>query len=412
MKTNRFILPILMLGVVASFFSCKDDNDNALEEGMGKRNSDVPQEVFYHCKITNTAELLSFVERVNKGEVNLNARLMNDIDVSHDEWTPIAPIAGNASSLSGDKLASAYNGVFNGNGHRIIGLRLSDASADGAAFVGMLGTSGVVENVIFTNLDIDAGRGTATICAYSQGKLFACTALSGNVTGSADVAGVCAYNYGVIKKCYNRATVRGAETVAGICAQNRSGVLTECENTGEVVGVSNASAGGIVCVNEQLIINCKNHGKVRSGLPDSGLGGICGQNRSLVYNCLNDGEVEGGISAVGGICGKLLGENKAVLLNCVSTGPVKPVKKDYVGAICGWSTGNCAVTDCYYGPEKSQLTDALGGQPANYATMCNTIRNYLNKQVDEMGDVRVRTLFGNYSVAMMPWKVMDKMIDF
>ncbi len=189
-------------------------------------------------------------------------------------------------------------------------------------------------------------------------------------------------------------------------------MLTECENTGEVVGVSNASAGGIVCVNEQLIINCKNHGKVRSGLPDSGLGGICGQNRSLVYNCLNDGEVEGGISAVGGICGKLLGENKAVLLNCVSTGPVKPVKKDYVGAICGWSTGNCAVTDCYYGPEKSQLTDVLGGQPANYATMCNTIRNYLNKQVDEMGDVRVRTLFGNYSVAMMPWKVMDKMIDF
>jgi len=76
MKTNRFILPILMLGVVASFFSCKDDNDNALEEGMGKRNSDVPQEVFYHCKITNAEELFSFAERVNKGERSLNARLI------------------------------------------------------------------------------------------------------------------------------------------------------------------------------------------------------------------------------------------------------------------------------------------------------------------------------------------------
>lgn len=412
MKTNRFILPILMLGVVASFFSCKDDNDNALEEGMGKRNSDVPQEVFYHCKITNAEELFSFAERVNKGERSLNARLMNDIDISRRDWTPIARVMDNASMNASERFASAYNGVFNGNGHKIIGLRLVGENNDGAAFVGMLGPSGVVENVIFSHLDIDAGRGTAAICAYSQGELFGCTALSGEVTGASDVAGICAYNYGLIKKCYNQATIRGEEASAGICAYNKMGVLTECENSGEVVGVSNASAGGVVCVSEQLIINCMNHGKVRSGFPDEGLGGICGQNYSLVYNCLNDGEVEGGISAVGGICGKLIGSNKAELLNCISTGPVKPVKKEYVGAICGWSTGNCKVTDCYYGPERSQLSDGLGGQPANYATMCTTIRNYLNKQVDEVGEVKVHTLFGNCSISMMPWKTVDKTIRF
>lgn len=413
MKTNRFILPILMLGVVASFFSCKDDNDNALEEGMGKRNSDVPQEVFYHCKITNAEELFSFAERVNKGEYNLNARLMNDIDISRRDWTPIARVLDNSSVKASERFSAAYNGVFNGNGHRIIGMKLVGETNDGAAFVGMLGPSGVVENVIFSHLDINAGVVVATICAYSQGELFACTALSGNVQGSSDVAGICAYNYGVIKRCFNQVTVRGEEVAAGICAFNKMGVVTECENSGEVVGVSNASVGGIVCVNDQLVINSMNHGKVRSGFPDTGIGGICGQNHSLVYNCLNDGEVEGGISAVGGICGKLQGvSSKAVLLNCISTGPVMPVKKEYVGAICGWSSGNCAVTDCYYGPERSQISDGLGGQPANYATMCTTIRNYLNKQVEEVGEIRVATQHGNYGVSMKPWKVVDKTIMF
>jgi hypothetical protein len=44
--------------------------------------------------------------------------------------------------------------------------------------------------------------------------------------------------------------------------------------------------------------------------------------------------------------------------------------------------------------------------------MCTTIRNYLNKQVEEVGEIRVATQHGNYGVSMKPWKVVDKTIMF
>lgn len=411
MKTNRLILPVLLLGLIAAFSSCSKD-EGVLGEEMGKRNSDVPQDVFYHCRISNADELFSFAERVNNGEVTLNARLMNDIDISRREWTPIARIVDKISFNTNEKSVFAYNGVFNGNGHKIVGLRLTGENNDDAAFVGLLGPTGIIENLTLAYMDINAGKGVAGLCAYSQGELFACTALSGDVTGESDVAAICAYNYGLIKKCYNQASVHGKEYAAGICANNKMGIITECDNSGEVVGVNNASVGGVACVNQNLIVNCKNYGKVRSGFPEDGIAGICAQNYSLVYNCINDGEVDGGLSSVGGICGRLIGENHAEILNCVNTGPVIPVKKNYVGAICGWSTGDCVVTDCYYGPERSQLTDGLGGQPANYATMCTTIRNYLNKNVDEIGELRVRVLFGTKNVSMKTWNTLDKSLNF
>lgn len=412
MNTNKFIFPIVLLGIVSSFFSCTDDKGNVLEDGMDRVSDNVAPEVFYHCMISNADELFAFAQRVNGGEVTLNARLMNDIDITNQEWTPIAHKAALAALRGDGNSESAYNGIFNGNGHRIVGMKINGEDNDAVGFVGMLGPSGIIQNVNFTDLDVNAGRAVAGVCAFSQGQIISCAAVSGEVSGDVDVAGVCAYNYGLIKHSFNQGVVRGEENSGGICSQNKLGLIVESENVGEVVGLHEGASGGIVCINEHYVVNCKNSGKVRAGFTDEGIGGICAQNRAYVYNCVNEGIVEGGMNSVGGICGKLYGENQAQIRNCVSSGAVQPVKKESVGAICGWASGSCELVNCYYAPETSQIVDVLGGQPANTSTMCSSVRAYLNEWVDEKGEFFITTLRGRYPIRLSTWKAENRKLTF
>ena len=70
-------------------------------------------------KISNAQGLMEFASRVNAGETALNATLINDIDLTGVEWTPI----GNADI--------SYSGVFDGQGHRIYGFNATSKGNGG-----------------------------------------------------------------------------------------------------------------------------------------------------------------------------------------------------------------------------------------------------------------------------------------
>lgn len=406
METNKLFFPLLVLGMLVAFSSCKEDSDDVWEEeSVEKAPSEMKKDVFYHCNIASANDLLSFAQRVNSGEKNLNARLVSDVDASKIKWSPITPIS------EGTKAVPAFSGVFNGNGYTISGLKFDDESQNNVALFGAVAPSGIIKDLKMANISFNAGDGVAAICVSSQGTIENCEVLSGQITGSADVAGVCARNYGVLLNCVNGATVQGEVAVGGLTANNSMGLLDGCENKGEVVGMKEAIVGGLAAINNNYIINCKNSGKVRNGFSKEGTGGICAQNYAFVMNCFNSGMIEGGISGIGGICGKLLGETQAVVKNCISTGGVNPLKRDNAGAMLGWLSGEVEVNTCYYTSETTMLVDGLG-EPANMATMCTTIRPNMNNWIKEEGKLDVEIQSGHKTAVLKPWKVVDRELSF
>lgn len=95
-------------------------------------------------------------------------------------------------------------------------------------------------------------------------------------------------------------------------------------------------------------------------------GGICGRGVSItITNCYSTGEVRssGSESYVGGICGDILGvpASHATITNCYNIGEVSG-SGDYVGGVCGSSSSNCVISNCYY----------LVGMPAGSNTAAQT----------------------------------------
>lgn len=95
-------------------------------------------------------------------------------------------------------------------------------------------------------------------------------------------------------------------------------------------------------------------------------GGICGRGVSItITNCYSTGEVRssGSESYVGGICGYILGipGSPVTITNCYNIGEVSG-SGDYVGGVCGSSSSNCVISNCYY----------LVGMPAGSNTAAQT----------------------------------------
>ncbi len=93
-------------------------------------------------------------------------------------------------------------------------------------------------------------------------------------------------------------------STGGVVSYNDSGTVTNCYNTGIVIG-GNAT-GGVVGVNNisgGLVTNCYNTGIVIGG---DNTGGVVGSsaNHSTVTNCYNTGNVSGNTD-VGGVVGYL-----------------------------------------------------------------------------------------------------------
>lgn len=95
-------------------------------------------------------------------------------------------------------------------------------------------------------------------------------------------------------------------------------------------------------------------------------GGICGRGVSItITNCYSTGEVRssGSKSYVGGICGYILGipGSPVTITNCYNIGEVSG-SGDYVGGVCGSSSSDCVISNCYY----------LVGMPAGSNTVAQT----------------------------------------
>ncbi len=118
--------------------------------------------------ISTAAELAGLAEIVNGGN-NLHGVTINlagDVDLEHNEWTPIGAGAGK----------NAFQGTFNGNGYTIYNLKVNDA--DGAGLFGYVfaeGKGASIQNVNVVNADITSAHYAGVIVAHLYGDVIGCS---------------------------------------------------------------------------------------------------------------------------------------------------------------------------------------------------------------------------------------------
>ena len=248
--------------------------------------------------INNGSELAFVAKKVNdsdatymKAYYELNA----NIDLNNKIWTPI-----------GATNAKSFQGTFNGNDNRIIGLKITSGAA-----VGLFGN---IANAYISNLDV-TGDITATgvnagiLAGRAQPSTIRNCYVRGSLTSNSQyvggiVATVNAFDASVtgtqtkmvIENCVNYAkietTVDNANNfIGGIVAQSIETVALEvigCENRGNVTGTA-SFIGGIISIhrkNESSIIkNCYNYGDITSGSKSRITGGIAGASRARIEGC-------------------------------------------------------------------------------------------------------------------------------
>lgn len=178
--------------------------------------------------------------------------LLSDIDISSEEWTPIG-------------LNKNFNAIFDGNGHRVYGMKIT-SNKDYSAFIGK-GASTTIKNLIVEG-QVNGGQ-------YSAGII-------GNLSGSKSS----------VQNCVSKVDVTGSKNIAGIVGSLSSAFVVNCINTNTIRATDtyNSNSGGIVGYNDGNVYNCANLASVIGYVY---VGGICGgtQNSGVVTNVYSSGYV-------------------------------------------------------------------------------------------------------------------------
>ncbi len=218
--------------------------------------------------VINTAEQLRNLSAAVAGGNSYTGKyivLGSDIDLNGQEWTPIGPT---------EKLA--FKGNFDGQGHTVSGIKISNATTNSGGLFGFVVTDGYFGNFAIAESDINVKYYAGAAAAKIQ------AAEISSITVKEDV------------------TVVSGESIGGVFGRVVGGNLTHIVNYATVRGIygvySNSFAGGICGTlgGNATLTYSANYGKVGGALYNGGLAGITGANGggATVKNCYNRGVVE------------------------------------------------------------------------------------------------------------------------
>ena len=283
-----------------------------------------------------------FRDKVNNGDDfnNTLIKLSCDLDLSGDTWEPIGTPN------------NPFNGVFNGNDHKITNLKLDKIEdelkgKDDMYYIGLFGCNeGIIKNIGIESASVSSEIYNTyiigMIAGYNSGIVENCYNNAnitcniayhlGGIVGNIDIDGQ-------VSKCYNKGNLEIKSSsgfdcqvggIMGSCWRNGNSIISQCFNLGNITchqkGGSNYMAAGICGTGTMKVDSCYNVGTItlennegeNHFYPVSA--GIVGQGGSVeVKNCYNIGEVimntnESAIgvrhgSFIGLISGKYLFEN-------------------------------------------------------------------------------------------------------
>ena len=209
-------------------------------------------------QISTAAGLKWFRDKVNDAkteeETKICAVLTANIDLNNEPWTPI----GNYTTTN----QIFYEGTFDGGGHTISNLNVTDRFICAGLF-------GAVKGGTIKNLTV-AGNVSHNYFVGQSGHV------GGIVGGALDAA--------TIENCSNNCSVTGSSSdfIGGIAGSNIDGArIIDCYNVGTITGTINGT-GGVTGLNMGAISNCYNVGTFKGS---SAVGEIVGNNYGTLENC-------------------------------------------------------------------------------------------------------------------------------
>ena len=331
-------------------------------------------------------------------------QLAGDIDFAGAQL-PMIALAGITNV---NKVEYAFEGVIDGAGYTISGVKhdqpnKTDEFSSYVGLVSALGENGVIKNLtidgevsgnlyVGTFAGLSAGliencvnnapvtntgaygagivgsliRGTGVVrdcenngTVTSNGGSYAC----GIVGGSQRHTSIEAYNY-AIEKCDNNADITSSGVGAAGIVGTGGGLITDCNNYGNVTAGGQYAGGIMACSNNEAITikRCINFAVVTGGSKVAGIAGELRNEASLLDGCYNiadvvDGVVSGGgivgtdadeskVKNVGGLVGNSTKEGATVKHSASITSVTVPATVETAGHLAG--TADIVLEDCYY----------------------------------------------------------------
>ena len=233
-------------------------------------------------------------------------------------WTPIGYNTLNPND------PNQFKGSYDGNGHKILNLNISDENQSYQGLFSDIGATGIVKNLNMVDINISVTSScVGGVAGENYGTIQNCY-ISGSIIGHSGVGGVAGENYGILQNCYVTGDIKGGIEIGGVAGYNYTyfesiGIVQNCYTNCTISG-TNWYCGGIVGNNISIVQNCYAVGSV-SG--QACVGGVTGNTGSLggsyfgtMRNCvaLNGLIGPNGAAAAGTpINGRITGSDNSVL---------------------------------------------------------------------------------------------------
>ena len=264
-------------------------------------------------EIGTARQLRWFADFVNAGNYDINAKVVDDLNLSYEEYIPVI----------GNSPSNAYKGIFDGQGHELNSYFLNVSSFAGGYGYGLFGnTSG------------------ATIKDFSiDGEL---TFENGGAAPSSDAG-------------------------CGLIGWPDGGTLIQnIKNNVDIFANISTHVGGMVgSLRNATIDRCEYLGRINGLSSKNGVAGIAGYtNTGTITNCIFSGIVEGdGTGYFAGILG-YVNNGSAKVKGCLSVGRIDNEVSSYVAAVVGRLRNiSTDYADNYY---TGEIKGIGGGEASQY----------------------------------------------
>lgn len=234
-------------------------------------------------RISNAGELALVSYAVNEDCPNFGGKnyvLESDIDLSGKEWTPIAHTYHYDCRES---FSLAFNGVFDGRGHKVSGILINRQDSGYSGLFGMIGRGGTVKNVTLASADIRCdGAVVGTLAGDNDGTVENCAA-EGYIEGDHAVGGLVGWNHGIVRDSGSNCVTSGDYEVGGLIGTNVNyGAVLNCSASGIAIG--GRKVGGLVGsnLNAGTITDCAASVDMRAAPTNVFIGKLVGENKAEI----------------------------------------------------------------------------------------------------------------------------------
>lgn len=177
MKINKILSLLLvcfMLPLAAILVACDNKTPSSNIKTWDGSVGQLPKTENGTIYINTAEQLASIAKTVNSGEtlLGITIKLTTDIDLKNNEWTPIGYGSG-----SDETYARVFCGIFDGQGHTIYNLKVTEfvggeernlEAATGIGLFGNIGNSAVVKNLILEKAKVNGNRFVGALVGYAS----------------------------------------------------------------------------------------------------------------------------------------------------------------------------------------------------------------------------------------------------